>query len=586
MASQPAQPNFYLWGAWKNRIITQPFLTKKVPGTLKKIVLGESFVVALTETGQVVTWGKDQKNGCLGLGFDEAGQPIVNRDSPQDVERLNDVTDIQMGAEHVVALTASGQVWCWGNNSKGQLGNGKFESAFLPQKVETLANDQVAQILVVKNSTFALTTFGTIYAWGDNKDNILGLEDHNISQSAWPEKLTLLGEMRVRKMELFEGKTMIAHVQAISNEGSLSQYDTEPVQVEKDDYEVEIFQGIDEMRKAMERTQEWWNHLLNIKHGQPYDLPQDASVTMALPSEHTVTMDDDLKVELELLHRAERHLDALVNEAVKELKRTQQLPGTRNVRFILCMFIDECRLRREKVQRTIGARQLVDAKKKSKQISAYSVVDFSENSNEGIRRIIAITKELQQLLDGVKTIQPVDVLSQELKVTLTECLECKLQLHDTRVELLKAADAKPCDPMLPALRIIKDRWDSLKSFSLYALYQECEKKELDFGGNDDEHLAYLVKASNAQIDQLLQIDKDRIISHDSLVPGLCYDLLRENAELRKMTNSYQLHVLMLYHGKNISNANVGMNPGVEDGPAGALEDGSGSPQIPGPVSSI
>jgi len=586
MASQSAQPNFYLWGAWKNRTITQPFLTKKVPGTLKKIVLGESFVVALTETGQVVTWGKDQKNGCLGLGFDETGVPIVNRDSPQDVEKLSDVTDIQMGAEHVVALTASGQVWCWGNNSKGQLGNGKFESSFLPQKVETLANDQVAQILVVKNSTFALTTFGTIYAWGDNKDNILGLDDHNTPYSEWPLKLTLLAEMRVRKMELFEGKTMIAHVQASSNEGSLSQYDTEPVQVEKDDYEVEIFQGIDEMRKAMEKTQEWWNHLLNIKHGQPYDLPQDASVTMALPSEHTVTMDDDLKVEMEALHRAERHLDALVNAAVQELKRTQQLPGTRNVRFILCMFIDECRLRREKVQRTIGARQLVDAKKKSKLISAYSVVDFSENSNEGIRRIIAITKELQQLLDGVKTIQPVDVLSQELKVTLTECLECKLQLHDTRVELLKAADAKPCDPMLPALRIIKDRWDSLKSFSLYALYQECEKKELDFGGNDDEHLAYLVKASNAQIDQLLQIDKDRIISHDSLVPGLCYDLLRENAELRKMTNSYQLHVLMLYHGKNISNANVGMNPGVEDGPAGALEDGSGSPQIPGPVSSI
>jgi len=186
------------------------------------------------------------------------------------------------------------------------------------------------------------------------------------------------------------------------------------------------------------------------------------------------------------------------------------------------------------------------------------VTDFGANANEEIRKIIGVTKELQQMLAKVKTIQPVDVLSQELKVTLMECLECKLQLHDTRVELLKAAEAKPCDPMLPALRIIKDRWNSLKHFSLYALYLECETKKLDFGGNDDEHLAYLVRASNAQIDQMLQIDKDRIISHETLVPALCYDLLRENAELRKMTNSYQLHVLMLYEGKNVSGSSVGL----------------------------
>merc|ERR1719265_1867563 len=141
--------------------------------------------------------------------------------------------------------------------------------------------------------------------------------------------------------------------------------------------------------------------------------------------------------------------------------------------------------------------------------------------------------------------------------TLVECLECKLQLHDTRVELLKAAEAKASDPMLPALRIIKDRWNTLKHFSLYALYLECETKKLDFGGNDDEHLAYLVKASNSQIDQMLQIEKDRIISHDTLVPALCYDLLRENAELRKMVNSYQLHVLMIHKGKTPSDPSIG-----------------------------
>merc|ERR1719460_3446456 len=321
---------------------------------------------------------------------------------------------------------------------------------------------------------------------------------------------------------------------------------------ERDESEIEIFRGIDMMRDAMEKTQEWWNHLLSIKHGQPYDMPHDSpDLKQATEAKGGSGINEDLNIEPEKLHRAERHLDALLNAAVFELKMTQNEPGTRNVKFIICMFIDECRLRREKVQRTISARQLSDAKRKTQDISAYSVTDFGANANEEIRKIIAVTKDLQQMLDIVKHIHTVDVMSQELK------------LHDTRVELLKAAEGKSCDPMLPALRIIKGRWNTLKHFSLYALYLECENQDKSFQ-DDDEHLRYLVNASNEQIDQMLQIETDRIISHDTLVPALCYDLLRENAELRKMTNAYQLHVLMLHNEKELSGRNAGLT-GVSDG---------------------
>jgi len=260
---------------------------------------------------------------------------------------------------------------------------------------------------------------------------------------------------------------------------------------EKDSSEVEIFKGIDAMQKAMERTQEWWNHLLNIKHGQPYDLPHDERLRYSNDERGggndadqkggtSGMIEHDLNVEIEKLRRAEKHLDALVKQAVVELKRTQQQPGTRNVRFILCMFIDECRLRREKVQRTISARQIVDLKRESPQVSGYAVTDFGQNANEDIRKIIAIQKELQRMNDRVKMVDTVDVLSLELKNTLMECLDNKIMLNDTRVELLKAAESKPSDPMLPALRIIKDRWNSLKHFSLYALYLQCEAKQQEF----------------------------------------------------------------------------------------------------------
>jgi len=561
--------NFYLWGTWKTRVIREPFLTKKVNGQLRKVVLGESFVIALTEKGKLVSWGRDLHNGCLGLGNDDQGQQIHGRDSPQEID-LNGVTDVQMGTSHVVALTQEGKVYCWGNGAKGQLGNSKTENKPVnkPMKVETLESENITQIAVVKDSTFALSTNGNVWAWGDNHNNTLGLEDATRLTAPQPMRLTLLGESRVRRLEIFEGKTIIAHLRAKEGDEEEGVGDLEHGEEEK---ELEVFKGIDEMRKAMEKTQEWWNHLLNIRHGQPYDMPHDAAIGVgqeaaaagaASPGSTARTgnqgaaaaaavggdLHEDMGVELEHLQRAQRHLDSLVRQAVEELRRTQKMPGTRNVRFILCMFIDECRLRREKVMRTISARQLVDAKRQTQEISAYSVIDFGANANEEIRKIIAVTKQLTQMLEVVRSVHPVDVLSLELKVTLIECLECKLQLHDTRVELLKEVKGKPSDPMLPALRTIRERWVALKNFSLYKLYQEEEAKRYEFHGNDDEHLAYLVKASNAQIDQMLQIDKDKIISHDTLVPALCYDLLRENAELRKMTNNYQLHVLLLYNG--------------------------------------
>merc|ERR1740117_1805851 len=146
------QPNFYLWGAWKSRTIKEPFLTKKVPGQLKKIVLGETFIVGLKERGQVVSWGKDTKHGCLGLGTDTRNDRITEAAAPEEIRDLHHVTDIQMGQDHVIALTSFGEVYCWGRGDKGQLGNGETKGAWKPSRVDDLQNDQIIQIAAVRNS--------------------------------------------------------------------------------------------------------------------------------------------------------------------------------------------------------------------------------------------------------------------------------------------------------------------------------------------------------------------------------------------------------------------------------------------------
>jgi len=101
------------------------------------------------------------------------------------------------------------------------------------------------------------------------------------------------------------------------------------------------------------------------------------------------------------------------------------------------------------------------------------------------------------------------------------------------------------DEALPALRIIKERWMLMKNFSLYNLYQNIDSSQgRDFGGDENFMMETLVKQSDAKINQVIAVDKEKMLARDLFVPSLLYDLLMENAELRRMANSYQLKVLI------------------------------------------
>eukprot|EP00971_Amphidinium_carterae_P345745 6486862-Amphidinium_carterae.1 len=54
-----------------------------------KVVLGDTFIVALTEKGTVYTWGKDPKNGCLGLDTN-----VTQAHSPEELKIPDKVQEI------------------------------------------------------------------------------------------------------------------------------------------------------------------------------------------------------------------------------------------------------------------------------------------------------------------------------------------------------------------------------------------------------------------------------------------------------------------------------------------------------------
>eukprot|EP00403_Amphidinium_massartii_P034638 CAMPEP_0178443782 /NCGR_PEP_ID=MMETSP0689_2-20121128/39101_1 /TAXON_ID=160604 /ORGANISM="Amphidinium massartii, Strain CS-259" /LENGTH=578 /DNA_ID=CAMNT_0020067857 /DNA_START=46 /DNA_END=1782 /DNA_ORIENTATION=+ len=562
-AKSNSDKNFWLWGTWGRRVIRVPFLTQKIEGKLRNVVIGATFIIVLKEDGSLHSWGED-KAGCLGLGTDAQGSPEPKQIKfPSEFQNGKDkVVDIQYGKHHILALTNQGKVYAWGENTQGQLGVNDLQTRYEPVAVEGL--DTVVQILAVDNMSYALTSKGDVFAWGDNKEGCLALEHDNMRVMK-PEPMMKIKdeEAQVKRLELKEcgvggkgGKTIIAFVgyadklkpeeeiggfakalgDTILSEGQDKQNLNEGT--EKD-----IFEGVDLMRRVMDNTHDWWNHMADVRHGAPYDDNPTQTDDSIQKKEDCSALQLDTFVSLDNLERASYELDMLIQSAKSQLSEIKSKRGTKNVKFMLSMFMDDCKLRREKIRRTVIARQLMDHKRN---IQHSSGMGTDVNSRDHAHRLTKANTQLTNILNKVRNLPNYDVFTKSLQDSLVECIECKIQLHQTQIDALRNLGPRPPDPIVPALRIIKERWGKLKQFSVYNLYQECHLRGQNMNFNSEEEmLAFLVQSSDAKIDQIIQIDKDKMISRDSLVPPLCYDLLIENAELRKMCNTYQLKVLRM-----------------------------------------
>ena len=123
-----------------------------------QVSLGYKFSVALKQDGTVWSWGQNN-DGELGLGN------TTEYDEPQQITEITEkITDVKTGYYHSIALTEKGEVYTWGYNGNGQLGNGTREDSLVPVKVTGLKN--VTKVNAYKYMTIALTQNGEVYAWG------------------------------------------------------------------------------------------------------------------------------------------------------------------------------------------------------------------------------------------------------------------------------------------------------------------------------------------------------------------------------------------------------------------------------------
>jgi alpha-tubulin suppressor-like RCC1 family protein len=87
------------------------------------ITAGHGFTCTVRDTGDVACWGGNHL-GTLGTGA-QPDDPDLASNTPVTVLNVSDAVSVAAGQWHACAATASGEVWCWGLASKGQLGDGR-----------------------------------------------------------------------------------------------------------------------------------------------------------------------------------------------------------------------------------------------------------------------------------------------------------------------------------------------------------------------------------------------------------------------------------------------------------------------------
>lgn len=136
---------------------------------------GGQFACARNAEG-IQCWG-DNRSLQLGDGSEEhedCGSGLVTFDcssAPVTVALEETASQLALGSNHACALVGT-DVWCWGNNSAGQLGRGTYSSAeAIPMMVPGLS---ATLIRAAGETTCALTSAGNIMCWGRNDEGQLG----------------------------------------------------------------------------------------------------------------------------------------------------------------------------------------------------------------------------------------------------------------------------------------------------------------------------------------------------------------------------------------------------------------------------
>jgi alpha-tubulin suppressor-like RCC1 family protein len=185
----------------------------QVPGLsgVRQVAAGHDFTVALRSNGEVWTWGLNNY-GQLGDGTH------TDRTTPARNRAPYGMTQVSAGGVYALARRP-GSVWAWGANDRGQLGNGSAALDSATPVIVDRRTQNATQIVAGWNHAFAVDPDGSLWAWGSNGTGELGL-GFDGGPSGTPQKVP--GLAGVTQLAAGTGTSM-----ALRSDGTLLVWGTE-----------------------------------------------------------------------------------------------------------------------------------------------------------------------------------------------------------------------------------------------------------------------------------------------------------------------------------------------------------------------
>lgn len=154
--------------------------------------------------GEAYCWGSNT-NGRIGRGNTTLSNLPVAVDTSGV---LNSVTlkSIEVGERSTCALSTLDKLYCWGWNGEGLLGNGGFISTYLPSEVVTtgaLSGKTIKKVSMSGSNVCVIASDDEVYCWGGNTVGQLGNgSEQNVNEPvALLKKYDLVG----KKIKSFGG---------------------------------------------------------------------------------------------------------------------------------------------------------------------------------------------------------------------------------------------------------------------------------------------------------------------------------------------------------------------------------------------
>jgi len=143
---------------------------------INQIACGVGHVLILTDNNLIYSWGRFYKQE--NKKDKEKSATYGDYPIPQLIESLSNesIIKISAGNNHSMAITELGELYTWGEGIYGQLGHGVNNNEQYPKKIEYFCNKfKIIDCIGGATHTIALTEEGYLFGWGQNDKNQLNL---------------------------------------------------------------------------------------------------------------------------------------------------------------------------------------------------------------------------------------------------------------------------------------------------------------------------------------------------------------------------------------------------------------------------